>query len=253
MDDSMLKIEIAPGYEHLHDFLVQLPLRFEQGDDKTIHVGRNLIKVMEVDGLLLNVKRYHVPSFLNRIVYSFFRTPKGKRAFTYPRVLLQKGFETPQPVAYVEERIGGLIGYSFFISLQCPYRRKFYEFGNADIEECREVVTAFANLTARLHEAGIYHCDYSPGNILFDYVDGRYHFSLVDINRMEFGPVNLEKGCANFARLWGQKGFFMQLAKDYALARGADEDYCLERILYYRRKFWLRYMKRHKPDFNLEL
>lgn len=172
----MLKIEITPGYEHLQDFLTQLPVCFEQGDGRTIHVGRNVIKVMEADGILLNVKRYHVPSFFNRIVYSFFRVPKGKRAFTYPNILLQKGFETPRPVAYVEERAGGLIGYSYFVSLQCPYRRKFYEFGNASIADCREVVSAFARLTARLHEAEIYHRDYSPGNILFDYVDGQYHF-----------------------------------------------------------------------------
>lgn len=248
----MLKIEITPGYEHLQDFLTQLPVCFEQGDGRTIHVGRNVIKVMEADGIQLNVKRYHVPSFFNRIVYSFFRVPKGKRAFTYPNILLQKGFETPGPVAYVEERAGGLIGYSYFVSLQCPYRRKFYEFGNASIADCREVVSAFARLTARLHEAEIYHRDYSPGNILFDYVDGQYHFSLVDINRMEFGPVSVEKGCANFARLWGQKDFFLQLAQDYASARGVDAAYCTERILYYRRRFWTHYIKRHKPDFNLE-
>lgn len=248
----MCRIEIASGYEHLRNFLERLPWHFEHGDGKIVHVGRNVIKVMEVDGIRLNIKRYHVPSFFNRIVYSFIRMPKGKRAFTYPRILLQKGFETPQPVAYVEERICGLLGYSFFVSIQCPYRRKFYEFGNASLADCREIVLAFARLTARLHEAGIYHRDYSPGNILFDKVEGEYHFSLVDINRMEFGPVSLEHGCANFSRLWGQKDFFIQLAKDYARARGADEGFCVQRMLYYRRKFWKRYIKRHQPAFNLE-
>ena len=139
------------------------------------------------------------------------------------------------------------------MSLQCPYSRNFYEFGDASIEDCRDVVEAFARYTASLHEAGIFHRDYSPGNILFDDVEGVYHFSLIDINRMNFGKVSLDKGCANFARLWGQKEFFVQLAKDYALARGGDVHFCVERVLYYRRKFWKRYMKRHELKFRLEL
>lgn len=48
-------------------------------------------------------------------------------------------------------------------------------------------MTAFAEFTARLHEAGILHLDYSPGNILYDKIGEEYHFSLVDINRMHFG------------------------------------------------------------------
>ena len=68
---------------------------------------------------------------------------------------------------------------------------KLYEFGDADIEECKDVVKAFAQYTARLHEAGILHRDYSPGNILFDKIDGEYQFSLVDINRMSFGVVDI--------------------------------------------------------------
>lgn len=91
----MLKIEITPGYEHLQDFLTQLPVCFEQGDGRTIHVGRNVIKVMEADGILLNVKRYHVPSFFNRIVYSFFRVPKGKRALPIPTFFCKKVLKLP--------------------------------------------------------------------------------------------------------------------------------------------------------------
>ena len=62
----------------------------------------------------------------------------------------------------------GLIGHSYFMSIQSPYRYNFCQFGNADIESCADVVTAFAEFTARLHEAGILHLDYSPGNILYD-------------------------------------------------------------------------------------
>ncbi|MEG1546861.1 MAG: lipopolysaccharide kinase InaA family protein, partial [Bacteroides sp.] len=198
----MIRITVNPKYEFLREYIVRLPGTFEN-EGVEIYSGRNLIKVMTIDGLEINVKRYGIPALINRLVYSSFRMSKGKRAFTYPSTLLQKGFETPEPIAYIEERENNLIGYSYFISLQSPYKRTFYEFGDADVENCRDIVIAFARYTASLHEAGILHQDYSPGNILFDEIDGEYHFSLVDINRMRFGKVSIKEGCANFARLWG--------------------------------------------------
>ncbi|MDR0940186.1 MAG: lipopolysaccharide kinase InaA family protein [Mediterranea sp.] len=249
----MTNIDIAPAYESMRPFIERVPASFEE-EGEVIYVGRNLIKKTEVDGTAINIKRYHVPSALNRVVYSFFRTPKGRRAFEYPRILLDKGFETPEPIAYIEERRGGLIAYSYFVSLQLPYRRDFYEFAEASAERYAEVAIAFARYTARLHEAGILHRDYSPGNILFDRPDdGAYHFALVDTNRMAFGPVSLERGCANFARLWGPIAFFELIAREYARARKADEARCVERVLAYRKKFWTRFSRKHYVSFKLEL
>ncbi|WP_073346881.1 lipopolysaccharide kinase InaA family protein [Bacteroides congonensis] len=247
-----MKIVVNPTYEHLREFIENIPNTFEK-KGRIIYSGRNLIKVIEVDGVEINVKRYGVPAFVNRVVYSFFRDPKGRRAFEYPQMLLEKGFETPVPIAYVEERRFGLITHSYFISMQSPYRRNFYEFGNVDVSHCRDVIVSFARYTANLHQAGILHRDYSPGNILFDYIDGEYHFMLVDINRMTFGKISVEMGCANFARLWGQKAFFVLLAKEYAQARCADESYCVERVLECRRKFWTYFAKKHVVKYNLEL
>lgn len=247
-----MKIVVNPTYEHLRNFIEDIPKRFEK-EGKVIYSGRNLIKVMKVDGVEINVKRYGVPAFINRVVYSFFRTPKGRRAFNYPNRLLQKGFETPVPIAYIEQRRCGLINHSYFISLQSPYQRNFYEFGNAEIENCRDVIIAFARYTADLHRAGIMHRDYSPGNILFDKIEGQYHFMLVDINRMTFGNISVDMGCANFARLWGQKAFFELLASEYAQARDADEKYCTERVLACRKKFWTYFAKKHTVKYKLEL
>lgn len=247
-----MKIVVNPTYEHLRKFIESIPSSFEK-EGRIIYSGRNLIKVMESGGMEINVKRYGVPAFANRVVYSFFRTPKGRRAFEYPQMLLQKGFETPMPIAYIEQRKCGLINYSYFVSMQSPYQRNFYEFGNADVECCKDVIIAFARYTAQLHQAGIIHHDYSPGNILFDKIDGEYHFMLVDINRMSFEKISVEMGCANFARLWGQKDFFKLLASEYALARHADEALCIEQVLYYRKKFWTYFGKKHMVKYNLEL
>jgi hypothetical protein len=70
---------------------------------------------------------------------------------------------------------------------------------------------------------------------------------------MSFGVVDIRKGCANFARLWGQIPFFEYLAKEYALARGADEAECTRLVLAYRKKFWNVYRRRHCIRFNLKL
>jgi len=246
-----MKVLVSPKFEYLREYIETIPDRFENEGEK-IYVGRNLIKMLVVDGFQINVKSYGIPRIFNRIIYSFFRSPKGERAFIYPTILLQKGFQTPEPIAYIEKRQYGLISQSYFISLQCPYKRNFYEFGDADIEDCSDVVKAFARYSARLHEAGILHRDYSPGNILFDKINGKYQFSLVDINRMSFGKISVKDGCANFARLWGQIPFFELLAKEYASARGADENLCRKWVLGYRKIFWKRFVKKHKIKYKLD-
>lgn len=244
--------EITQGFEELQQFIESLPQCFEN-EGKTIYVGRNVVKVMDVQGYRLNVKRYLIPSFIDRMVRSYLRRTKCWQAFTYAKLLLEKGFETPQPIAYLEKRNNGLIGYSYFVSIHSEYSRTFYEFGDSAIEECQDVVKAFARYTARLHDAGFLHLDYSPGNVLFDCIDGNYQFSLIDLNRLRFGKVTMKRGCANFKKLWGSPSFFMLLAKEYALARGFDERECVELILAERRKYWMHYCKKRKPPFNLEL
>ncbi len=247
-----MKIILNPAFESLRAFVESIPQIFEK-EGRTIYEGRNEIKVFQVNGMEVNVKRYRVPILLNRVVYSFFRKTKGIRAFSYPLQILNKGFETPEPIAYIEIKKCGLIHHSFFISMQSPYAHTFYEFGNATAEQYKEIAKAFASYTAKLHDAQIYHKDYSPGNILFDKIDGEYHFSLVDINRMSFGEVSMQKGCANFARLWGNTGFFELLATEYAKARGLDTKECIRLVLDARRKFWIKFRKKHVVKFNLDI
>jgi serine/threonine protein kinase len=126
-----------------------------------------------------------------------------------------------------------------------------YEFGKGGIEGREYILKAFALFTAKLHESGIYHRDYSPGNILFDEKNDEVKFCLVDINRMRFGEVSIEKGCENLARLWGQKPMFELIAKVYAEARRTDIQYCTEKMLLARNRFWKRYGKKHEVEFEL--
>ena len=98
-----MKEVINPAYGRFEDFVRRVPRIFSE-EGKTIYKARNEIKVFEVDGVELNVKRYRVPLLINRIIYRFFRRPKAVRAYEYALRLVAKGFETPAPVSYTHLR-----------------------------------------------------------------------------------------------------------------------------------------------------
>lgn len=249
------KIIVNPKFGCLREYVESIPRIFET-EGETIYHKRNHIKVMKApDGTVVNVKRYQVPRGVNRYVYSLgVRKPKGLRAFLYPQRLLDRGIETPEPIAYIEERRYGLLEHCYFVSVQSPYAHTMYELGNAKAGEYEDIANAFALFTARMHDNGIVHLDYSPGNILFDRLDdGTYRFSLVDTNRMYFGPVDMKKGMASLRKIWGPKRFFIIVARKYAEARGFDTGEAVAYALSERAKFWKRYQRKHKVEFNLEL
>ena len=246
----MKTVVIHPDYTFCADFIHRLPDIFHT-EGETIYKSRNEIKVFEVNGIMINVKQYKTPAFPNRIIYTFFRTTKAYRAYNYAIKLLSKGIETPQPIAYIRLKKTGLIHHCYFISLQSPYTRNMYEFGKGSLNGRETIIRSLARFTAKLHDSGVYHKDFSPGNILFQQTVDEVKFSLVDINRLRFGPVSLKKGCANFARLWGSKEMFRLLAQEYAIARQADTIDCIRWVYGYRKRFWGKYSRKHEILFEL--
>ncbi len=248
-------IYINSRFQDSSPFLEQIPsLLTTQG--RVVQDGRNLIKVLTLpDGTEVNVKRYHKPHGINTMVYSLgLRKPKGARAYLHAVRLMEHGFETPEPVAYIEERKRGLLEYSYFVSLQCPYRHKMYEWGNAEEGTYEDFAKAFGRYSARLHEAGILHRDYTPGNVLWEQCGEEYRFSLVDINQMDFGPVSWRKGCRNICKFWGPKRFVALVAEAYADARGFDVEKTVKNVMQHRQAFWKRYARKHSViTFNLEM
>ena len=246
------KTIIHPNYQFLQTFIERLPQIF-LSEGTYIHDGRNKIKIFEVNGLRINVKRYRIPLFINRIVYLYCRKTKAERAYEYALELQKKGINTPAPIAYIIEKQNGLLGYSYFISLQVNYSRRFYEFGtNPLTEENKKILQAFGTYTANLHQQQVYHQDYSPGNILFDIQHKEPEFCIVDINRMQFGPISLQKGCANFARLWGNPEMFRIMATAYAQTRGWDPETVCSEVLKARREYWQKAIKKRPAKFPLE-
>lgn len=238
-----MKITVNPKYENLKDFIERVPQVFES-EGRIVYKARNLIKVFEVDGISVNVKRYRKPILLNRIVYSFFRGTKASKAYYNALEVQKRGFLTPESIAYIEEYRSGLLSSSYYISLQSPFTKEIREYYWGPVQGNEDVYTQFAHYTAKLHEAGIYHVDYSPGNVLIGEKNGHYLFSLIDINRMKFASVDIEMGCHSFERMFNNDFVFELLATEYAKARGYDVNKCLELVFEYKDKFLLKVLKK---------
>ena len=250
-----MKIKINPKYEEMRSFIEHIPDVFEK-EGHVIYTGRNLIKVMEApDGTLVNVKRFHIPKGPNRLIYSLgIRMPKGERAFEYPMVLERKGIATPTAIALLEQRNAlGLLGYTYLVTLQCDYGHTLYEMGNAQSGSYEKLAKALAHFAAEMHDRGILHKDFTPGNVLWKQDDEGFHFMIVDINRMKFGTISVKEGLYNLRKFWGPKEFIRILVSEYALVRNADVDEAVMYVMKERAKFWTRFGKKHPVKFKLEL
>ena len=226
----IMKIILNPKYERLRDYLTHLEDHFNN-EGHEIHAGRNVIRTLQVDGLTLCVKRYAQPSLRRRVQQLLYKSNKAKLAYVRPMLLRERGFESPESVASVIYRTGLLNVTTYFVCLLSDYRYNMEHALTLDAQEQAEVVTHFARFAAHLHEDGFLHRDFSSTNILYDVVDGRYHFSLIDTNSMKCGhPVSIEAGCRNLAQLTGNEAFFSLLAKAYAAERQADPALCARLI-----------------------
>ena len=232
-----MKIVLNPKYESMRAWITSIPTLFaEQGE--VIYDARNQIRLLtSLDGTETCVKRFHKPRLLNKYIYRW-RASKAKRSYENGLYLLAHSVGTPEPIAYIEEyRCGGL-GYSYLITRPSSLTRLNREFTLDYKPELEDTIRPLARFTAHMHNEGILHLDFSPGNILWDQVDGEYRFEVIDINRMVFGPVSLKAGCRSLRRLCARSHFFDVFAEEYAKVRQMDPAQCRYWIHYYRDRFW---------------
>lgn len=233
-----VKLVIDPAFEFLRAYLSALPEKFDERG-KVIHEGRNVIRQDEAGPVKLVIKSYRRIYLANRIRYTYFYPSKAQRAFDHAQLLLEKNIQTPRPIAYLEYTEGGLLKQSFFVSeytgslpLSAIFKMK--------VPDLRALLMSFARFTYQLHQQNIYHVDYSIGNILFLKNGHGYEFSLIDNNRMHFGPINYLKGIRNLERLGLPVEILAYIAKEYARLRGIHEIIAVERLFHYHRNRLMR-------------
>lgn len=240
------KLIINPKYDSLSNFIKELPNTFDKTGE-IIYDGRNIIKVIPTDSITLNVKSFKVPNLVNQLVYDNFRVSKARRSFEYANILIEKGINTPSPIAYIEMKEAFLFKRSFYVSEQENFDGLMREFGTGELAGREILLSQFAQFTANMHQKEVLHLDYSPGNILYKKNDDKFLFYLVDLNRMYFGEVDMVMGCKSFRRLWGNEEMIRFIATEYAKARLFDIEKCVELTLNFHRKFWEYFTKKH-PD-----
>lgn len=225
-----MKIILNPRYEHLREYLTNLEEHFNK-EGKEIFRDRNVLRVLRVDGLTLCVKRYAPPSLTGRLAQRLYKTPKGKKAYFNPLHLRERGIESPEPIAFVKYNKGLLRTTTYFVCLYSNYRFNMSDAMSLDNQQRMELAKAFAQFAARLHRKGFLHRDFTSSNILYDIIDDRYRFTLIDTNSIRSGSaISIEKGCANLSRIIGDDEFIKILAKAYAEARGAEPEQCIKLI-----------------------
>ena len=186
--------------------------------------NRNTIKLFKLEDQVINIKSFKVPNIFNQIAYRFLRKSKAQRSFEYANKLIDLGIGTPQPIAYFEFSSPLLFKKSFYVSEHLEYDLTYRELTtNFNYPDYETILRAFTRFTYNLHEKNILFLDHSPGNTLINEVDGDYQFYLVDLNRMQFKPMNFQTRIKNFSRLTIHKSMVEIMSDEYA--KLSNEDY----------------------------
>lgn len=248
-----MKMVVNLNYLLLNDFISSLPASFASlPDATTLHEARNVIKSVNVNGLKLVIKYYSSFSLINRVVYGRLRRSKSMRAYDNAHRLQIFGVNTPQPIAAIDCRRGGLLRGSYFVSEFSDFQ-PMTVLDNEGGEDKFELLEALARFIAHIHQLGILHNDLNPANVRFRQSAGGYEFELIDNNRMQFKPRALsERERINDLRHFTCGTVqFVYMLDCYAELTGIDRAQFAAKALASRTLFDMRYAFRNRMKSRL--
>ncbi len=219
--------------------------RFGETGETVDDRGRNVIKKFEFPGLTVNVKSFKPPHLINSFVYKYFRKSKARRSFEYAQELLNRGIKTPEPIAYFEYLGLWGLGKSFYFSRHLLYDYTFYDLR----DNCRkpvfeDLLRQFSRFAYELHERGVYHKDFSAGNILITHQEEESSFYLIDLNRMKFIDLDVDLRMKNLSRLTEDPEVLGIIAEEYAKVSGWDFEMLNGKLMHYTAQFRKKYNRR---------
>ncbi|MDD6378241.1 MAG: lipopolysaccharide kinase InaA family protein [Prevotella sp.] len=213
-----IKTIINPDCKCCRSFAEELPGKFADGE--LIYSGRNEIRRFHVGDKTVVVKRFGRMDIIKKIIYTFFRKNKAIRSYRNSMELLRRDVETPLPIAYVETRRCGLLDQLYYVSAETKARDLESEVMDKKTFD-HAILSAYGSFVASLHRRGILHRDLNRTNALF-YKDGegKYHFELIDVNRMTFYDCHVpKKECMENLTLFGPlTPIYKEILKCYAMA-----------------------------------
>lgn len=216
-------------------------------EGELIKDSRNTVKVFRIDDLYINIKRFKRPNFINRLVYSFFRSTKACRSFLYANKLLDYNILTPDPIAYIENSKYYLLDDSFYVCKNIDYDFDMkHVFENKELEQRDKLIKKFVLFTHKLHENGIMFLDHSTSNTIIKKIEGDYRLFLIDLNRMNFKKMNFEDRLINFRRLNLSDDSIKKVSHFYSEIVNVNKDLIFEKIKTYSQNFEINRRKRKK-------
>lgn len=224
------RVVIATEYKHLEAELLNTLDEFDQFGS-LIQKSRNTIRRGTFANLDITIKSFKTPNCLQGWIYGVFRPSKAKRSFLYAKVLTEKDIGTAQPIAYVEHYKGNLLKKSFFVSHYVDHDFTIREVINDKTPDKTRIMKEFIAFTLKLHDSEVLHLDHSQGNTLIKKTNGGYQFSIIDINRMMFKPLNLKTRLNNFIRLSEKESDLASFATLYAECVNQDPNFCVQYML----------------------
>lgn len=235
-----LKKAIDIEYEFLLDNIQDI---FDKTDRKVFE-ARNTIKLIDFNNKTLAIKSYKVPHFINQIIYRYFRSSKAKKSYYNALRLKELAINTSNPIGYIN--FGRfLLKKSFFISENVifDYHIKDVLIDNEFLNR-QKILKEFAIFSKELHDKGVFHLDFSGGNILIKNFDINYKFFIVDINRIKFKALTLEERMKNFAKLWISDDDLEIIIKEYSFLLKKDFNKCFSMAK--------KFSKEHKNKINMK-
>ncbi len=224
--------QLHTNAQRFKDFILNIKAHFNK-NNSTIHKARNELKIIAYKDTSTVVKSFKVPNIINKIIYSYFRKSKAKKSYEHS---LKIETFTPNPIGYIEFYKYGLLSESYFISEEFVYEFTIREpLLDVHFPNREALFRAFACFTLELHNAGIFHNDYSPGNILIKKENESYIFKIVDINRMKFLKLSENLRAKNFSKLWADEKVLTIIAKEYKKHYQCNESF-VTKVLYYSNK-----------------
>ncbi len=232
-----MKLVTTAAYKESQKVIEQAILSFDIAGT-VLYQGRNVVKIMDVAGERMNIKRFKKPNILNQLVYRYFRKSKAQRSFEYALLLQKNEVGTPYPIAYGEHYTWHGLAYSYYIShhLDCDFTFRALIHDDT-IPNREEILKQYAQYVFNMHEKGIYFLDNSPGNTLITKNGQRYDFALVDLNRMRFYDIPYLDRLKNFERLAPVKWLYDIMGAEYARLAGTDAQETVAQIWQYTQQF----------------
>lgn len=230
-------VKVNPAYASLRRLLDQLPQQLPHLGD-TVYQARNEIKLLTLPEGKVVIKAFGKIFWFNRFAYAWLRPSKAKRSFDYALELQKRGVDTPAPIGYLECYRAGLIRENMYLYHYSPRTNDLRELLRDENYPDRDLLLqTLARYAGSLIRRGVYHRDFSPGNVLFIRDQQGYQFTLIDINRIHFGPVSPKKRYRIFRRLMTDEHALGVLADAFAAYWSEDASYVREQVFSYARQF----------------